>query len=359
MMISASSLAFPGSKTLAGWWRQLSSHKPLSFGVGYLFLHRVEAPVVFSQAKKIERFSLLILQALEMDCQRAGAGETPLLDRLEARLHLDRPVILQLLRTLQTEGLAGVQPDGNWSITARGRLGIKTGEVPVENCERRVFHFLERCDPTGARSYPPHFLNLRGAGGTPWQPGDSYPFDASLVRHCAEQTEIWKQQFGFPLDICRIPNMAEDDAEPSAWQHIILDRPERLLVVLVLVAGTDQPRLLGFAARQEGWVLATAEPVLVMDTGWREIFLELNSPRLDALQQAWHAWAQPRGVSESLLASCAIEMGGHRLRVHAPASVLDHLRATRSEVFKGDSWILVGDGRIRAAANLEAVKIED
>jgi len=350
MMISASSLAFPGSKTLAGWWRQLSSHKPLSFAVGYLFLHWVEAPVVFSQARKIERFSLLILQALEMDSQR---GETPLLERLQARLHLDRRVILQLLRTLQAEGLAGVQPDGNWSITARGRLGIRNAEVPVENCERRVFHFLERCNPAGARSHPPHFLKVRGAGGTPWQPGDSYPFDASLVRQCAEQSETWKQQFGFPLDICRIRNMAEGDADPSAWQHIILDRPERLLVVLALVAGPDQPRLLGFAARQEGWVLTSAEPVLVQNSGWQEIFPELSSPTLDALQQAWHAWSQPRGVTESQLAVCTIQMAGHRLRVQAPASVLDHLRTTRSEVFKGDSWILVGDGRVRTACNLE------
>jgi hypothetical protein len=355
MLISASSLAFPGSKTLAGWWRQLTSHRPLSFGVGYLFLHRVEAPVVFSQAKKIDRFSLLVLQALELDAQHFRAVDSSLLDRLHARLHLDRQAVLQILRTLQADGLAGTDPDGNWAVTARGRLGIKNGEVPVECCERRVFHFLERCDPAGTRSRLPHFLHLRGNGGAPWQAGETYPFDVSLVRQCAEQPENWKQQFGYPLDVRRIPDMKEGDADQSAWQRVIVDRPERLLLVLALVAGKDQPRLLGFSARQEGWGLASAEPVLVQESGWQEIFPELDTLPPEVLRQAWHAWAQPRGVSDSQLALCAMQMAGHRVRVHAPTPVIDHLRATRSEVFKGDSWILLGEGRVRTAANLEVV----
>jgi hypothetical protein len=358
MMISASSLAFPGSKTLAGWWRQLTIHKPLSFAVGYLFLHRVEAPVIFSHAKKIDRFSLLVLQALEMDARCNGTEAAAPLQRLQTRLYFDRPVILQILRTLQVEGLADIQPDGSWALSARGRLGIKNGEVPVESCERRVFHFLERCDSVGARSHPPHFLNMRGGAGTPWPPGDAYPFDVSIVRHCTEQAEAWKQQFGFPLDIRRIPDLADGD-DQSAWQRIVVDRPERQLVVLALTAGANQPRLLGFAARQEGWVLASTEPVLALDAGWQEIFPELHTPSPEGFRQAWHAWAQPRGITEDQLAACTPEWTGHRLRVQAPASVLDHLRATRSEVLKGDSWILVGDGRVRTAANLEVVKIED
>src|SRR5712691_6938591 len=120
MMISAASLAFPGSKTLAGWWRQLTSHKPLSIGVGYLFLHRIEAPVVYLKPKKIERFSLLVLQALEWDAPRGEPGEPALLERRHARLHLERPVIVQLLRVLQAEGLAGIDADGNWAVSARG-----------------------------------------------------------------------------------------------------------------------------------------------------------------------------------------------------------------------------------------------
>lgn len=353
MMTSASSLAFPGSKTLAGWWRQLSSQHPLSFGVGYLFLHRVEAPVLFLKPKKIERFSLLILEALEMDAP-GGSAETALLDRLHTRLRLERSIILQILRALRAEGLAGNAADGTWAVTVRGRHGIKQGEIPVDSCERRIFHFLEQCDPAGVRSQPPHFVNVRGNGGVPWQPGDTYPFDAALLRQCLERPESWKQQVGFPLDVRQIPDLAANDGDPD-WQRVIVDQPERVLVVLALVPGGDQPRLLGFSARQEGWVLSTAEPILAQNAGWQAIFPQLADPPPEVLQQAWRSWAQPRGLSDSQIAACAPERIGHRLRVQTPTSVVDHLHKTRSEVFKGDTWILIGDGRVRAAVNLELV----
>ncbi len=73
----------------------------------------------------------------------------------------------------------------------------------------------------------------------------------------------------------------------------------------------------------------------------------------EILRQAWQAWALPRGLTESQIADSTLLTAGHRLRVQAPDAVLDHLRATRSDVFKGDSWLLLGDGRVRAAANLE------
>src|SRR5436309_1662012 len=42
-MDSASSLAYPGSRVLAGWCRQLQPHAPAALWVGYLWVHRVEA----------------------------------------------------------------------------------------------------------------------------------------------------------------------------------------------------------------------------------------------------------------------------------------------------------------------------
>jgi hypothetical protein len=357
MMTSASSLAFPGSKTLAGWWRQLTSHRPLSMAVAYLFLHRVEAPVVFLQPKKIDRFSLLVLQALKMDSQRGQAEEATLLERLQTRLHLERQVVLQVLRALQVEGLAGIDSGGVWSVNSRGLLAIKNGEVPVDCCERRTFHFLERCDPAGVRSQPPCFLNLRGNSGTPWQPDDAYPFDVALLRHCLDQPEARKQQFGFPVDVRQIPDLIPAEGD-SVWQRVIVDRPERRLLVLALAAGQNQPRLLGFSARQEGWVLSSTEPVLVLDTGWQEIFPELSEPSLESCGQAWQSWAKPRGLSDSDIAGSVLHLAGHRLRVTLPRAALDHLRNTRSEVFKGDTWLLIGDGRVRCAVNLELVPQE-
>jgi hypothetical protein len=122
--------------------------------------------------------------------------------------------------------------------------------------------------------------------------------------------------------------------------------------VLALVAGADQPRLLRFAARQDGWALSASEPVLTLENAWQELFPELADPLPDQLRQAWQAWALPRGLSQSQADACTLTLADNRLHVQAPSAVTDHLRATRSDVFKGDTWLLLGDGRVRKAVNL-------
>ena len=96
-MTSAASLAFPGSRTLAGWWRQLASLAPQAFAVGHLFLHRLEAPVYFLKLRKIDRFALLVLHALNLETSAAPLGQPELLDLLHQRLLLERPMLLQVL----------------------------------------------------------------------------------------------------------------------------------------------------------------------------------------------------------------------------------------------------------------------
>src|SRR5262249_28401338 len=142
--------------------------------------------------------------------------------------------------------------------------------------------------------------------------------------------------------------------------RIILDRPERLVAALVLAAagrGENRGRLLGFAVQPEGWVLQVQEPVFVLEADWQEVFPELAVDLPAELwQQAWRNWCQPRSLPGAEVDACALERQGHRLRVTATPRVIERLRAARSDVFKGEAWLLAGTGRLRAAAQLELVE---
>src|SRR5262249_34405209 len=147
-------------------------------------------------------------------------------------------------------------------------------------------------------------------------------------------------------------------APVPSWQQVVIDRPERLLVVMVSVAGETGRKLLGFPVKQEGWVLQANEPVFAIRDKWDELFPELSTPPpAPVWREAWRAWCQPRGLPASETDACVVELQGVRLLVKAPAKLIDRLRADRSDAVKGEAWVLAGDGPIRAAALLELVPI--
>ncbi len=103
-MDRASSLIYPGSKTLAGWWRQLQAHQPKALWIGYAFLHRVEASVHVVRAQPIEPLTHLVLRAVGLD-QAANPAAAVSVAGLEARLRLPAAVVQRVLLDMQSGGL--------------------------------------------------------------------------------------------------------------------------------------------------------------------------------------------------------------------------------------------------------------
>ena len=66
-MDRASSLIFPGGRTLAGWWRQLSPWQPAGLWIAYGFVHHVEATVQVRSEQPIDSLAHLVLQALHLE----------------------------------------------------------------------------------------------------------------------------------------------------------------------------------------------------------------------------------------------------------------------------------------------------
>src|SRR5262249_17667951 len=154
------------------------------------------------------------------------------------------------------------------------------------------------------------------------------------------QPADWKRQHGFPLDVEEVLSLNREaagesrnhKAEPSGWprhpptacpppewQRVIVDHPERLLVALAVApSAPGGERVLGFAARPDGWVLQAAKPVFVSGPGWPAAFPELaEEPRPEWWRQAWRDWCQPRGLPAGEIEACRLERRDYKLHVWA------------------------------------------
>lgn len=354
-MSLVSSLAFPGSKTLAGWWRQLAIHEPQAFGVGYLFVHRIEAPVWIEKTKRIEPLVQLLLQAIHRQALNAGDSLTG----IDAHLHLGRQVLFQILNSLAADGLTTRDGHGRWSLTTKGSHALAHGDYPSETSERRTFHFVERRDAAEQRSLPPYFVSLRSDGGQAWTAADSGVFDVNLVRATIERPLEWKQRFDFPCEVRRLVegvgnHVDEAAGEAHLWKNVIVDRLERFLTAWTLVAGQDERScLVLYPARQDGWSLNSTETLLRV-VEWTDMFPGVNAaPDVEWLQKAWLHWANSRGLPEAESLACTLSLAGHRLQARASPAILERLKKAKSDVFKGDTWLLIGDGALRTAVLLQ------
>src|SRR5439155_6920367 len=131
-MTAVSALAFPGSRILAGWWKQLAPFQPRKLWVGHLFIHHVEALVTLSRDSCCDDLTRFVLKALAL-CPFGSVAEA------DERLHLGRSFLLQLLHRLQAEGLLQLQPDGSWRPTGRGDEAIARGKFATASQERLTF----------------------------------------------------------------------------------------------------------------------------------------------------------------------------------------------------------------------------
>lgn len=331
--MTASPLAFPGSRTLAEWWRQLASRQPRSLWVGHLLLHRVEALTRRTQPAPFEPLQRLVLQGLTHYPDES-------LPALAQRLHLEPALLGRLLHGLAGAGLA--RPTPGWSATGRGRDALARDVWPQTLHERRGFYFAEG----GNGRTPPHFLPLADRLAQPATPLDDWKFDVQHLLDCVRRAPEWKERFGFPADVLEVVHTERvPGIEP--WQQVVFDRPERLGLVLA-PAGE---RLLGFSYRPEKWELQAEAPAFSLGPGWEAAFPQVAAGVApDAWQRAWQAWCETEGLADAAADTQSVTIQGHNLAVAVAPRLLDHLRSIQHEVLQGTTWLMTGDGPLRAAA---------
>ncbi len=190
----------------------------------------------------------------------------------------------------------------------------------------------------------------------PWPGGDDWGFDPGALEACVRQPAAWKHQQGFPEEVREILDLPAAATAPP-WQRVIVDRPERLAVAMALTGRAgNEPHLVGFPVRQEGWLLQVNHPAFELREDWHAPFPDLGpQPSEEACRQVWRSWCQPRGLPVEEVAGCDVRPEGLHLRVTAPQSLIERLQAARSDALKGEAWVLIGDGTLRTAALLQLV----
>jgi hypothetical protein len=333
---------------LAVWWKQLAPWQPKQLWIGHLLLHRVEALAAEQRPVPLDALSRFVLQALNGDSFQK-------IERLDQRLHLGSALLHQALRTLAVDKL--VQPGSEgWSLTAEGRDAAARGTSARPVRARRPFYFV-----VSEESNRPQWLNLRDhpAVGS-WRPAGDWYFDPRLLVECTHRPRDWKEAHGFPpeTEVLTIPTDESSGTGTLPWQQVVLDVPKHLLALLVLApVECGGERLLGFATEQNGWLLHAKEPAFTVDSDWQETFPELiRDPALDHWIEAWRSWCHPRSLPAGEVEACFLERRDSRLRVRAGRALLAGLRAGRSDVFRGEAWVVAGSGQFRSAAQLEMVE---
>jgi len=344
-MDRASSLIFPGSKTLAGWWRQLLPCQPQAFWVGYGYAHRLEAPVNVLRDQPVELFTHLVLQALALD-----RTESVSVAALQKCLGLPAAVVQRVLIGMESEGFVARIDSMCWRISPLGADALKSQHYHRHAQERRDFPFLECLDSSGQRLGPPRYVPLNECVATPWQVDEPHRFDVAWLRTAIEQARETAGGSTFPAEVQSLVNSAA--TEP--WQQVIVDRPERVLLLLVLANSAGAAEMLGFAVKIDGWTLCDQTPALRLPAP--AIFPELApSVSAEAWHEAWRSWCRQRQLPMNEVEACAITYRAPRLEVQPPPRLLQRLQAAKSDLFRGDAWLLVGDGYVRQAAQLTVV----
>jgi hypothetical protein len=343
-MTEVQPLVFPASRVLVGWSKLLAPCQPQRLWVGYLFLHRVEALVELTEPAPLDPLAWFVLKGLQV----AGTATREVLDE---RLQLG-PLLRQVLRWLEGHALIEADTSGSWSLTSNGRLALETSIYARSLARRRFFYFREIEQP----GLPAQWLDFKmPRAASDWQPAGPWHFDIQLLEKCLERAESWKEQRGFPKEVRRILGLSVSPAALPEWQRVPLDHPERLAAALVLTQSPEgKDRLLGFAAQPEGWVLSSSEPAFVLGEDWQETFPELAAePDPVGWAQAWLNWCQPRGLPVAEIEACQLNLDGMRMSIRAPDRLLERFRATRSDVLRGEAWLLLGGRNLRRAVRAE------
>jgi hypothetical protein len=324
-------LPFPGSRTVAAWWRELAPYRPVRLWLSHLLIHRVDA-----LAEVVVPYAL---NGLRLELLRVLAGGR----RPEG---LQPGILARLTRDLAGAGLFTPTESG-LQLTEAGRHAVHSGSVSLVSLERRSFCFLEH--PSARR--PPHFLRVRCAG-TPVTPPEPWEFDVGVLQAAVAREEPWKLHCGFPTEVAaiRVPEPEDPD-----WRSIVIDHAEHLFLAFVEVEQDEGGRqLLGFAGQTKNWLLDAREPAVDPGDEWAESLPDLTVDPAEAeWRKAWMVWAQQRGLPPGEAADCRLERSGFSLRVDVPRRLMGRLRDTRSDAVQGGAWLLAGTGRTRAAARLD------
>jgi hypothetical protein len=328
-MTASFAMSVPGSRPLAGWWRDLGAHEPARLWFAHLALHRLEVLVEGESVSPLDAVGDALLGHLRTLPLPADLTQLP------ADLHLDPALFRRIVDHLVGRGLLSLDAGGRVSPTSIGSV------TAPRLRQRHILYFTD--------GMPAYFLPLEGTACAAMMPPAGWAFGIDRLDEFATRPADWRRDNRFPADIRRFLHPA-DLPEAAQAEAVIVDRAEQSLLALVQTGDA----ILGFPVGAENWELRRT-PALTLPTASDFASALLAPLPVEAWRHAWLGWCQQRSLPGNEADACQLEPADHRLVVRAPGRLVDKLRQGRSEALRGEAWLLAGAGRVRHAAVIELV----
>ncbi len=325
-------LAFPSSRVLSGWWKQLQTHAPDRLWIAHLFCQRIEAQVQGLATRPLDPTHQFLLRALKLESAR---GDEVRLEQLHQRLGIPVPLLREMLRRLHAHGLTapGVA-DETWKLSAAGIQALACSSYLAPEVRRALFTFWERLGADGKRSASPHYLPMTDERGQTWQRTGTLDAPMPQLLAAFAQSPEWKQRFGFPEDVSGLLS-----ADSESWTRIPIVRSERMVAVLV----EKDRRLEAYLARMEGWMLESRILFRLPNEAVAELPDLAPAATLEQCKTAWLTLAEGHKLTPAEAESAELTLRGIELTIQLAPELAKRVR------FRGDDWFLVGEGLIRPA----------
>ena len=84
----------------------------------------------------------------------------------------------------------------------------------------------------------------------------------------------------------------------------------------------------------------------------------VSEPAESVWRDAWRLWGKQRNLPASEIEACTVRLVAPRVEIHAPPRLVQRLQAANNDLTKGEGWLVIGEGFIRAAAPM-ALKSSD
>jgi len=329
--------ADPGSRTLAGWWRQFADLQPLRIAFGPLPLVTLHALTRLRQACTIDSSESFLLRALSL---RSNSTLT----QLQELLLIPRPVLIGHLESLRMLGFVANQHDA-WTLTPTGRKAVGGDDQVSVLYNRRAFTFVD------ARPHlPPQFLSVSDsefASSRNLAPPENIADFVIALRTAVEATEQWKAKHRFPTEIEGIvwptPQKPETNGElmQPAWRRLILVTNEPTPGVMVELP--DEYRL--YSLESEGYTLSHEHMLIQLPKQSNSDADLIATPTPESLADSWRNWCQARQFPSG--DTISLRVSEHVLHVEAHATLRDRLTALGS-----DQWLLMDGVGMRLAFHI-------
>lgn len=334
-MNGASSLPFPDSSTLTAWRRRLDLPADISLWVGHLHLHRVDAAVEILDRVDLPPPTRFCLRALLQAENPDLSPETILERQLGLPSYLARPILRDLLDLGLLRDI-----EGRLEPTDLGRAAGTAGKSLVRRIARKEFAFAVRPDSEAT----PVFLPLPPLPCVSWKADERSPFRPGWLETCIARDASWKKAVGFPSEVVAL-RVAGEEGGVSSWKDVLVDRTERVFLLLVGTGAEGRETLQAYVATLPKWEVG-GEPVFEVPAAGNGLADLLPRPTAEQWQKAWGSWAQAHDLAR--YAAAPVQPARSELLVRTT----EIASAEAGGPLPDHAWVLAGSGPMRAAARV-------